>query len=71
MSIMIIRSRKVTKLKLAILNSGLTQREVVRRSRLDEGLISLIANGRYIPDAVQRARIAEALRKPESDLFIQ
>ncbi len=60
---------KLTQLKLKILEEGLTQREVSRRSGLDECRMSLICNGKYNPDRIQRAQIAEALQKSESDLF--
>ena len=48
---------------------GVTQREISQKSGLDEAIISLIANGRYNPDAVQRAKIAAALGRPESEVF--
>ena len=61
--------RRLTKLKLAILQMGLTQRETARRAGIDEGRLSLMTNGQYIADSVQRAQIAEALQKPETELF--
>lgn len=61
--------RKLTKLKLIILENGLTQREIARKSGIDEATLSLIATGRYAPDPIQKARIAQAIQKPESTLF--
>ncbi len=61
--------RKLTKLKIAILREGLTQKELARRAQLDESVISLISNGKYIPDQIQRAKIATALNKNEAELF--
>ena len=61
--------KKLTKLKIAILKEGLTQKELARRAQLDESVISLISNGKYIPDQIQRAKIAKALNKRETELF--
>ena len=61
--------RKLTRLKIRILEEGLTQREVSRRSGIDEAILSLISNGKYLPDRLQRARIAEAMGSPEVELF--
>lgn len=60
---------KLTRLKLRILEEGLTQREVSRRSGIDEAILSLISNGKYIPDRLQRVKIADAMSKRESELF--
>ena len=61
--------RKLTKLKLELWLRGQTQRELAERSGLNESVISLILNGRYLPDSIQRARIADALQKPEKEVF--
>ena len=60
---------KLTRLKIRILEEGLTQREVSRRSGIDEAILSLISNGKYLPDRLQRVKIAEAMREPEGELF--
>ena len=60
---------KLTRLKIRILEEGLTQREICRRSGLDEAILSLISNGKYIPDRLQRVKIAEAMGTREVDLF--
>ncbi len=57
------------KLKMAILESGMTQKELAQITQINEGLLSLGINGRYIFDAVQKGRIAKALKKPVSELF--
>jgi len=61
--------RKQTRLKFAIFEEGLTQKEVARRAGLDPAIISLIINGRYVPDSIQRAKIVKVLNKNESELF--
>ncbi len=57
------------KLKTAILEAGITQKELAQKTQINEGLLSLGVNGRYIFDAIQKARIAKALKKPVSELF--
>ena len=57
------------KLKMALLESGMTQKELSQIPQINEGLLSLGINGRYIFDAIQRSRIAKALKKPVSELF--
>ena len=61
--------RKATKLKVRIWESGCTQREISKRAGIDEAILSLITNGRYVPDALQRAKIAQALGQSVSELF--
>ena len=57
------------KLKMTLLESGITQKELSQITQINEGLLSLGINGRYIFDAIQRSRIAKALKKPVSELF--
>jgi transcriptional regulator with XRE-family HTH domain len=61
--------KKITKLRLRLLEKGLSQREVARRAGLKEGLMSLIINGHYIPDERQKTQIAKAIQLPEDELF--
>ena len=61
--------KHLTKLKLVLLQNGLSQREVARKSRINEGLMSLIVSGRYIPDHQQMERLAAALQLPKEELF--
>ena len=61
--------KKITKLKIEILKSGLTQKSVAKRSGINEGVLSQIANGKLIPDHRQRQKISVAMGMRESDLF--
>jgi len=61
--------RKLTKLRMTILTEGLTQRRLAQRAGINESTVSLIASGRYRPDASQRSRIARVLKRTETDLF--
>jgi transcriptional regulator with XRE-family HTH domain len=63
--------RKITKLKLEILKSGLTQKFIAEKARINEGLLSQISNGKLIPNKRQRQRIAVALGIHQEDLFEQ
>ena len=63
------RNRRLTPLKLKILEAGFTQREISRRSGIDESVLSLITNGRYLPDELQRTKIAQALGRTVPELF--
>jgi len=56
-------------LKHAIVDSGLTQRVIARRARIDETWFSRIVNGKEDPTPRQRKAISRALRCAEGDLF--
>jgi len=60
---------KLTKLKLTLWQKGLTQREVAHRSGLNEATVSMIANGRYLPDDHQKSMIAEVVGEDKDALF--
>lgn len=60
----------VTNLKIKILEMGLTQSFVARRTGINEGTFSLIANGRYVPDANQRLLISNLLDDEPEKLFL-
>jgi len=60
------RTRTLTPLKLTILEAGFTQREISRRSGIDESVLSLITNGRYLPDELQRAKNRRGIRPNRS-----
>jgi transcriptional regulator with XRE-family HTH domain len=60
---------KVSPLRLAILENGCTQREIAAKAGIHESIISLVVNGRYIPDERQRRNIAIALGRYEDELF--
>ena len=59
----------ITKLRLKLLEQGLTQREAARKVGIAESLMSLIVNGRFIPSSWQRKRISKILNVPEEQLF--
>ena len=61
--------KKLTRLRLKLLEMGLTQREVARKAGMTEGLMSLIVNGRFIPDERQMELISKAVGFPIDDLF--
>lgn len=60
---------KLSPLRRAIFENGSTQREVAAKSGLHESIISLIVNGRYLPDDQQRIKIAHALGRYENEIF--
>ncbi len=60
---------KLSPLRRAILENGCTQREVAAKSGLHESIISLIVNGRYLPDDQQRIKIANALQRHQNEIF--
>jgi len=61
--------KKITKLKVEIWKSGLTQKSIAKKARINEGILSQIANGKLLPDKRQRQRIAVALGVHQEDLF--
>lgn len=61
--------KKNRKLVLALLDEGLTQREVSKKSGVNESRLSLIKNGRLIPSKAEAEKIAKLLECDPSDLF--
>lgn len=61
--------RGLTELRLALLKSGWTQRELAERAGIAEPTVSLIAGGLLTPNVRQRLSIASALNIPEQELF--
>jgi transcriptional regulator with XRE-family HTH domain len=59
----------ITKLKLVLLEKKMTQREVAHRSGLNEAIISMVANGRYVPDEHQKSMISEVVGEEQDELF--
>lgn len=59
----------VTKLKQVLWENKMTQRELSHRSGINEGTVSMIANGRYLPDADQKSMIAEVVGEDQDALF--
>jgi hypothetical protein len=56
-------------LKLAILRSGLTQREVSLRARIPETRLSAIVRSRVAPTDTERSALSRVLEKPDDALF--
>ncbi len=59
----------ITKLKMVLWEKKMTQRELSHRSGLNEAIISMVANGRYLPDEHQRSVIAEVVGEKQDELF--
>jgi transcriptional regulator with XRE-family HTH domain len=59
----------VTRLKLAVVASGLEQREIARRADVREGDMSRYVTGRVEPRAAVAARIAGALNTTVDQLW--
>jgi transcriptional regulator with XRE-family HTH domain len=64
-----VASKKPTKLRVAIAESGITQGEVARRAGLSEVAMSRIVNGHRSPDDPTRQQIAAALGQQVCDLW--
>jgi len=60
-----------TELKNILFDKGITQRELARKSKIAEAIVSMIIHGKYVPDDRQRKKIAAVLRTRERDLFVQ
>lgn len=60
---------KITRLKLAIVKSGQTQRWLAAESRVPESRLSTLANGWAEPREDERQAIAEVLGRSPDDLF--
>ena len=56
-------------IKAALLQRGLSQREVCRITGIPENKMSSIVNGWAQPSEAERSRIAAVLRQPERVLF--
>jgi hypothetical protein len=61
--------KKPTKLKLAIVQSGLCQKWVAEAAEMDETVVSRIVTGRYNPTPLERIRLARVIQKPVGELF--
>ncbi len=56
-------------LRNAIFASGLTQRFVAKQAGVPEAVLSMIVNGKYLPDDLEKLRIAQVVGKSETELF--
>lgn len=61
--------RKPTPLKLAIVASGRTQREIAEMVGIDEDSLSKIANGHRTPSLPRAIALARLLNQSVTDLF--
>ena len=59
----------LTKLKIVILEKGLTQKMVAERTGIHESILSQIARGTYVPSADQKSMIAEVVGEDKDILF--
>lgn len=62
-------ARTVTMLRVALLGSGRTLREIAQGVRTSPATLSNIANGLYEPSDVLRGRLAEYFQVPAHRLF--
>lgn len=56
-------------LKVAILESGLTQRDLARLSGLHENYISMLVRGRLNPNEAEKQKISAVVGKEPQHLF--
>jgi len=64
-----LKSGRNTPLKLAIVASGKTQRDIAALAQLGEVRLSAIITGRIVPSPEEKRAIAKALRRPQGELF--
>lgn len=57
------------KLKLAIFESGLSQRGLAKVTRIPESFISMAVRGKFNLDEIQKAKISQAIGRPQSEIF--
>lgn len=62
--------RKINKELISeIRGRGLYQKEIARKAGLSEAVMSMIIRGKYIPDNVQKVKIADALDVEPDKIF--
>jgi transcriptional regulator with XRE-family HTH domain len=61
--------KKLTPVKIAILEENLTQRRIAKMTGINEGWISLVCNGRAKATPIQEAKIAAVVGRREAELF--
>jgi len=62
---------RITNLRRARIERGLKQKELSRRARIRQPLLSEFESGKLIPGPEMRTRLARALKLPEGWLFFQ
>ena len=65
------RRRVATKLKLAIIGAGYSQRSIAHKCGIHETTLSQIVNGRLNPTQREKSTIATAINKPITELSEQ
>ena len=60
---------RVTKLKLRLLQKGISQRQVAKVAGIHESTLSLIVTGKYLPKQNQIDGIARAVGEEPEELF--
>ena len=58
-------------LKMVLFEIGVTQRRLAQQTQIPEAMVSMGINGKYNFDSEEKVRIANALKKPVSELFGQ
>ena len=62
--------RKInTNLLTEIKGKGRLQKDVAKKAGMSESIMSMIVRGKYIPDNIQKARIAEVLKVNPREIF--
>jgi transcriptional regulator with XRE-family HTH domain len=57
------------KLREAIFETGLTQRDLSKKINIPESHLSMAIHGRFNLDEIQKNKIAKVLSKPITELF--
>ncbi len=60
---------KVTRLKIRMLERGITQRRLAEQTGINRAQICWISQGRLMPDDRQKQKIARALKADVQELF--
>jgi transcriptional regulator with XRE-family HTH domain len=63
------RAKFSRKIKILLMDLGITQKELAERAGIPRPYVNLIVNGRLMPSDTQRVAIAGALGKDPQELF--
>lgn len=61
--------RPQTRIKTILLQRGLSQRDLSKKSGICESYISYFIHGRMLPGNMEKAQIAAALDMPQGEVF--
>lgn len=64
-----IERRINVKLKILLLEKGLTQRQLSQKTGIPEQLISMLVRGQYVPSDTERTRISDILEVEQNRIF--